>query len=183
MSAAIQSVLLASALGFGAQAQAPALRAGVSVQLAATTHAIALPAADLPDAQIVAVTAGGKVYVGTTPVPPAELAAKLKAGSPVYVKADARSKYSDVAAALDALRQAGVPAAFLLTAQRDAAEQNYPLPPKGLEIRLAPAAGSLLIEVQVKAGDSATFADVVRAADACRGAGAVVLLARPAPSR
>jgi len=56
-----------------AVAQPPALRAGVSVEMAATSHASPMPEADREDAVVVAVTAKGTVYYGITPVSPAEL--------------------------------------------------------------------------------------------------------------
>lgn len=182
MSNLSKAVYLAAALGSLALAQdprRPVLRAGVSVEMAATQHAVVMPQADEEDAQVVAVTIKGKVYLGITPLSPAELPAKVRGGQPVYLKADARASYSVVAAVLDALRQAGFSTVSLLTSQLESPQPGHPAPPKGLTVRLAPAAGAAAVEVQIRAPGSATYGDVVRVIDACRGTGAGVLLATP----
>lgn len=182
MSNVSKAVFLAAALGSLALAQdprRPVLRAGVSVELAGTQHAVAMPQADEEDAQVVAVTIKGKVYLGVTPLSPAELPAKVRGGKPVYLKADARASYSVVAAVLHALRQAGFSTVSLLTAQQESPQPGHPVPPKGLAVRLAPAAGAAAVEVHVRPAGSTAYGDVVRVIDACRGAGAGVLLASP----
>lgn len=127
----------------------PVLRAGVSVEMATTRYAVTMPQADEEDARVVAVTAKGKVYLGVTPLSPAELPAKLKGGVHVYIKADSRAAYADVARALDAVGQAGLSTPSLLTSQKDTPRQDFPLPPKGLEVRLGAApAGAAVVEVR-----------------------------------
>lgn len=116
-------------------AQAPVPRAGVSVQMAVTQHAQPLPQADQPDAVVVALTATGKLYLGIQPITPAELPRVQS----IYFKADARAPYAKVVEVLDALRHLGVTSVFLLTDQKDSPEPSYPVPPKGIELRL-PAA-------------------------------------------
>jgi hypothetical protein len=51
--------LLAAAIA----AQTPVLRKGVSVQMAVTTNAVAMPGADSADSLVVAVTFRGTIYV------------------------------------------------------------------------------------------------------------------------
>ena len=174
-----KAVSLAMAMGSMLVAQdprRPVLRAGVSVEMATTQHAVAVPQADEEDALVVAVTAKGRVYLGVTSLSPAELPAKVRGGKQVYIKADSRAPYAEVARVLEALRQAGFAAPLLLTGQKDTPEPGRPLPPRGLEVHLAPGAETAAVEVRVRAAGSAAYGDVVRVIDACRGAGASVLL-------
>ena len=131
------------------QAQAdptkPQLRAGVSVQMPATTSAVAVREADNVDSFVLAVTARGTVYLGVTPVTPADLPEKIKAdasiraGKKVYLKSDARTAYAVVEEVLDAMRSAGVSAPVLLTDQREGSDAGMPLPPKGIEVWVSPS--------------------------------------------
>jgi biopolymer transport protein ExbD len=193
--------LLAAALA----AQTPPLRKGVSVQMAVTTNAVAMPDADLADSLVVAVTSRGTVYLEVTALTPARLSAKVQAqlaghsGKRVYVKSDARTPYSTVAEVLDALRTAGVGAPILLTSQRDSTNAPH-VPPMGLEVLLPPApdaAQSVALKVGspqswdaelkqraqperpvvLQADGAAPFGDVVHAVDVCRAQGAKVFLA------
>jgi biopolymer transport protein ExbD len=152
------------------------LQRGISVELAVTSSAEAMPGADSDDATIVTITNRGKVYLGINPIAPSALTEKLKAtasnsGKELYIKADARTPYANVAKVLEAARAAGVQAAALLTAQPDSGQPSStqtgsgqpgsgqsgsPQPgsvvvPKGLEVLLGPAirAGSEPIIVQV----------------------------------
>jgi biopolymer transport protein ExbD len=122
---------------------APVLRQGVSVQMPVTRNAVPMPAADAAGAVVVAVTANGALYWDVTRVSPPQLAEKLKTiDSPpkLFLKADARAPWEAVGTVLDALRAAGIPAAQLLTAQKDASDaQTAVVPPKGLEVFIGPA--------------------------------------------
>jgi biopolymer transport protein ExbD len=147
-------------------AQSPVLRAGVSVELAVASNAVPMPDADEQDSLVVAVTASGRVYFGTTLVSPADLAEKVKGGlsgrtgKKLFIKGDARTPYAGMAKVLDAVRQAGVEAPNLLTAQRDSPEPGIPLPPKGLEVQVGPSvpSASESIAVQVlSAGQQITL--------------------------
>ena len=121
---------------------AQALRKGVHVELAVTTHAVAMPDADKADSIIVAVTHNGSVYLGIDPITPAALAEKRglfsRAEEKLYIKPDARTPYANVTKVLDALRTAGVTAPNLLTGQQETPEPGKLLVPKGLEVRLGP---------------------------------------------
>lgn len=134
--------------------QAPPLQKGVSVEMAPTRHALAMPGADRPGAWIVAVTARGSVYFGVDPVSPGELREKVKAalaghtGTSLYLKGDARVPYGSVRTVLAAAREAGIEAPNLLTSQRDSPEPGYPVPPKGLGVligRSVPAASESIV--------------------------------------
>jgi biopolymer transport protein ExbD len=121
---------------------AQALQKGISVELAVTRNAIAMPDADNAVALIIAVTHSGSVYFGIDPITPAALAKKLgpshRAEERLYIKADARTPYANVAKVLDAVRRAGVTAPNLLTAQHETPEPGKPVPPKGLEVLVGP---------------------------------------------
>ncbi len=191
-----------------AAAQTPALRKGVSVQMPATTNAVAVPDADLTDSLVVAVTFRGAVFLRVTAVTPAQLSEKVKAeldghpGKRVYLKGDARAPYSTVAEVLDALRTARVNAPILLTAQHDSTDASY-VSPTGLDVLLPPPAPDSAKSIILKVGNGqasdtelrqhaqrdkpvvlqvdgkAPFGEVVHAVDVCRAAGAKVFLATP----
>jgi biopolymer transport protein ExbD len=121
---------------------AQALRKGVSVELAVTRNAVAMPDADKEGAVIVAVTHSGRVYLGIDLITPAALAEKpglsSRAEEKLYIKADARTPYANVAKVLAAVRKAGVTAPNLLTGQHETPEPGKLLTPKGLEVRVGP---------------------------------------------
>ena len=113
-----------------------------------------------------AVTANGRVYFGTTPISPADLAEKVKSGlsghtgKKLYIKGDSRTPYAGMAKVLDAVRMAGIEAPNLLTAQRDSPEPGKLLPPKGLEVLVGPslpsASESIVVQV-LNAGQRPTL--------------------------
>ena len=134
-----------AALLYSAAQNSP-LQRGISVQLAPSANAEAMPEADNPNAWIVTVTAEGVVYFGTDPVTSEGLYYKMKAHSrklpkKLYVKADARAPYSSVERAL-----AGAHAFFesvvLLTEHPEPVRPGSIVAPQGLEVQItAPAAG------------------------------------------
>ncbi|MCL4402830.1 MAG: biopolymer transporter ExbD [Acidobacteria bacterium] len=93
---------------------------------------------------ILAVTAEGGVYVGVTPVNFAALPEKLKTElatrkeKRLYVKADARTLYSNVLQVLRALRTTGIRKLALLTSQRVPVKPGALVPPVGLEVLIVP---------------------------------------------
>ncbi len=99
----------------------PMLSKGVSVDLARTSNPIAMADADKEDAVLVAVTKDGRVYLGSTQTPPAELPGKVKdlltnkLDKTCYVKSDARARYEKVVEVVDNLRAAGVDNIGLIT--------------------------------------------------------------------
>ena len=118
---------------------AQALQKGISVELAVTHNAVAMPDADKEGALIVAVTHSGSVYFGIDPITPAALAEKPGlSGQKLYIKADARTPYANVAKVLDAVRTAGVTSPNLLTGQPETPEPGKLVPPKGLEVLVGP---------------------------------------------
>jgi biopolymer transport protein ExbD len=121
---------------------AQVLTKGVSVEEAVTSHAVAMPDADKVGAIVVAVTHNGDVYFGIDPVTPAALSERLgpsgRAGEKIYIKADARTPYADVARVLDAARTAGVTAPNLLTNQPETRVPGKLAPPTGLDVWVGP---------------------------------------------
>jgi biopolymer transport protein ExbD len=101
----------------------PMLSKSIPVTLAETRNPVSMPDADKEDAVIVAITRDGQVFLspGLQRVDAGELAPKVKdllSGRPsklVYIKADARAKYSKVEDVVDNLRAGGVDELGLLT--------------------------------------------------------------------
>jgi biopolymer transport protein ExbD len=119
------------------------LQRGVSVQLAVTSNAVAVPNADQPDALVVALTAEGSIYLRANPVPTPDLADRVRSilstrkDKTLYIKADARVPYARLVEVIDAVQKSGVAGLTFLTAQQDAADQgSSPVSPKGLELRV-----------------------------------------------
>jgi len=119
------------------------LQRGVSVQLAVTSNAVAIPNADKQDALVVALTADGTRYLRGEPLPAAALADRVRSilsnrkDKTLYIKADARVPYARLVEVIDALQKSGVKGLTFLTAQPDAADQGRtPVSPKGLELRV-----------------------------------------------
>jgi biopolymer transport protein ExbD/biopolymer transport protein TolR len=122
------------------------LQRGVSVQLAVTSNAVAVPDADNQNALVVALTADGTTYLGVTRLSTSALADSVRnilstrKDKTLYIKADARVPYARLVEVIDAVRNSGVDGLTLLTAQQDTADQGRQLvAPKGLEMRLVVA--------------------------------------------
>jgi len=139
------AVTLAGSSALAAQAQPgnesiPTLQKGISVALPVTNHAAWVKKADRKDAVVVTITSKSELYLGTRPIPAADLPAKVedalrgRAEKVVYIKADARAPYASVVEVLDVLRQADLEGITLLTAQDAPEAPTVPVPPKGLEM-------------------------------------------------
>ncbi len=160
------SVAVIGLVAVVASGQEAVLRRGVSVQLVPTKNAVAMPDADLGDAMVVAVTQKGSVYLNAEAASRESLTESIHrtlSAHPkqrIFVKSDARTAYAKVGTVLDALKKAGAYTPALLTDQKDPAEKTYPIPPKGLEIRVEagspPPAGAIVVDV-LKSGESAAF--------------------------
>ena len=101
----VVTVAVLATVQFAVNSTAQQLQQGVSVQLAPTTNALPMPAADNEDAWIVAITADGKMYFGIDPVDSASLFDAMKRrprnrDQKLYIKADARTPFAPVAVAL-----------------------------------------------------------------------------------
>jgi biopolymer transport protein ExbD len=103
----------------------PMLSKGVNVNMVKTHNPIKMVEADKEDAILVAVTRDGKVFLspGNSLTLPEQLGPKVKdlqqnrQDKTVYLKADARARFSSVTDVIDNLRTAGVDSLGLLTEQ------------------------------------------------------------------
>jgi biopolymer transport protein ExbD/biopolymer transport protein TolR len=99
----------------------PMLQKGVSVDLARVNNPHPMQAADKEDATVLAITRDGKIYLGADTIALDKITTKVKdrvadkLDKTVYIKSDARAKYGDVVAVVDAVRAAGVDSLGLLT--------------------------------------------------------------------
>jgi biopolymer transport protein ExbD len=101
----------------------PMLTKGVSVDLVKTKNPITMQAADKEDAILISVTRNGGVFLspGNIKLTADQLPERVrdlltnKIDKTVYVRADARSKYSTVEDVVDNLRAAGVSEIGLIT--------------------------------------------------------------------
>jgi hypothetical protein len=136
MKSLIEVCVVGSILICAASAQQeskPALKAGVSVQMAVADHAVVMRAADEENATVVAITADGKLYLGIQPSEPGALST-LNAEI-VYVKADSRAPFQKVLSVLDALRGKSV---VLLTASPANGDRTRIQPPYGIKLIALP---------------------------------------------
>ena len=137
------SLTMAANPGAMVAQQSVPLQRGVSVQMAVTRNAVAVPGADTQDALVVALTADGSVFLGGDRLPTPALADRVRSllstrnEKTLYIKADARVPSARLIEVIDAVQKSGVEGVTLLTTQQDAADQgNRPVPPKGLQMRV-----------------------------------------------
>ncbi|MGH9327901.1 MAG: ExbD/TolR family protein [Terriglobia bacterium] len=101
----------------------PLLQHNVSVDMVKTHNAIAMQDANKTNAAVISITRDGKIYFGSTLIPPDQVTNKVKdrlahnLNKTVYLKSDARAKYGDVTDVVDDIRAAGVEDLGLLTEQ------------------------------------------------------------------
>ena len=106
----------------------PMLQKGVSVQMARALNPQAMPDADKEDAVLVAVTRDGNIFLGREQIELKDLAESVRdmiatrVDKTVYIKSDARAKFSQVVKAVNEIRSAGVDKLGLIT-EKVTAEQ------------------------------------------------------------
>ncbi|HTU43609.1 MAG TPA: biopolymer transporter ExbD [Bryobacteraceae bacterium] len=101
----------------------PMLSKGVAVNMVKTHNDIKMQEADKEDAILIAITRDGKVFLspGNTMVQIDQLPPKVKdlqqnrSDKTVYIRADARARFSSVTDVIDALRTDGVDTIGLIT--------------------------------------------------------------------
>jgi biopolymer transport protein ExbD/biopolymer transport protein TolR len=101
----------------------PMLTKGQQVNMVKTHNDIKMQEADKEDAILIAVTRDGHVFLspGNSRVEPNELSGKVKdlqqnrSDKTVYIRADARARFSSVTDVIDNLRTAGVDTLGLIT--------------------------------------------------------------------
>jgi biopolymer transport protein TolR len=116
----------------------PMLQKGVTVAMANVPDPVDLPDADKDDAIIVAITRTGDVFVGNDKTPRDQITNKIKdlvsnrIDKTIFIRADQRARYGDVAAVVDEVRNAGVDKVGLLTERVDRTRRApTPPPPTG----------------------------------------------------
>jgi biopolymer transport protein ExbD len=151
---------------FAIEMNSQQLQKGISVEMAPTTNASPMPAADKLNAWIVTVTADGQLWFGTNPVSRDDLVAEMirtprNRDQDLYIKADARTPYADVASALKAAHTARFETPILLTAQRVSTQPGTMVAPRGLEVWIGSEAASdrnpVLVEIASAKPDSPTL--------------------------
>lgn len=136
-----------------ASAQSPALQKGVSVQMAVTSNATPMPAADNNDAWIVTIGADAKLFFGADPVDADGLMNDVrihprKRDAKLYIKADARAPFSSVQNVIKISRSAYFESVVFLTDQNEAPALGKMVAPKGLEVQLTAApSGAVVVEL------------------------------------
>jgi biopolymer transport protein ExbD/biopolymer transport protein TolR len=101
----------------------PMLSKGVAVNMVKTHNDIKMQEADKEDAILIAITRDGKVFLspGNSLIQVDQLPAKVKdlqqnrSDKTVYIRADARARFSSVTDVIDALRTDGVDTIGLIT--------------------------------------------------------------------
>ena len=101
----------------------PMLSKGQTVNMVKTRNPIKMQEADREDAILIAITRDGKAFLspGNMMIQPDQLSGKVKdlqqnrQDKTVYIKADARARFSSVTDVIDNLRTAGVEQLGLLT--------------------------------------------------------------------
>ncbi len=100
----------------------PMLQHGVSVDLAKSKNPREMKDSDKDDAILIAVNRDGRFFIGSDEIKKEQIAEKVKdllerktGDKTVYVKADRRAKYGDVATVVDEVRSDGVDSLGLIT--------------------------------------------------------------------
>lgn len=133
------AIALFAAVGIHAQQ----LQKGISVNMAETQNALAMPEADNPDAWIVTITADGRLYFGVNPVTPQQLFETMEAtprhrDAKLYIKADAHSTFVSLKTALGPARSVWFADAVLLTSQNAPSGSTGVVSPQGIDVRITP---------------------------------------------
>ncbi len=137
------AIVLAAVLGVHSQQ----LQKGIHVDLAQTTSAQPMPAADESNAWIVTIANDGRLWFGTNPVSRTALLDSMIStprlrDQNLYIKVDARARYADVASVLKEARTVKFDSPVLLTGQPESPQPGTILPPKGLTVWLSSTATS-----------------------------------------
>jgi biopolymer transport protein ExbD/biopolymer transport protein TolR len=113
----------------------PMLQHGEAVNMARVNNASDMPDADRDDAVLVAISADGVVYLGTTKTTVDDLTQQVRSvvenrsDKTIFVRSDARAKYGNVVQVVDAVRAAGVDKIGLLTERVQPNPQSRVAPP------------------------------------------------------
>jgi biopolymer transport protein ExbD len=112
----------------------PLFKPGAPVDMARVKDPIEMPDANRDDAVIVAIARDGSTFLGNTKMPLDEISSRARdrmsgrLDKTVFIKSDARTKYSDLVKVVDRVRTAGVDEVGLLTERSDANRRAPPRP-------------------------------------------------------
>jgi biopolymer transport protein TolR len=154
----VSLLVLAVAIALGTSGQTPALQKGVSVQMAVTNNAQAMPAADELDAWVIAVTADGRLFFGADQETAEGLLDQMKVNprkrdQNLYIKADARAPFSAVKKALYAAREGLFENPVLLTMQHESVRPGTVAPPRGIGVSLSDSRGGEAVFVRLSSSE------------------------------
>jgi biopolymer transport protein ExbD len=97
---------------------------GTALELARTNHAAPMHSAVREDAMLITVTRDGHFFYGMHQVRPDDLALAMRdsveqgSEKKVYLRVDARARYSDAVLVIDQVREAGIQQIGIITEQR-----------------------------------------------------------------
>ena len=133
------AIALFAAVGIHAQQ----MQKGISVNMAETRNAVAMPEADTPAAWIVTITAEGHLYFGVKPVTPQQLFETMEAtprhrDAKLYIKADVHSTFVSLKTALGPARSVWFSDAVLLTSQPAPTGSTGVVSPQGIDVQIIP---------------------------------------------
>lgn len=150
----VLAYILAVALFAAVGIHAKQMHKGISVQMAETKNAEAMPEADTPGAWIVTVRRDGALHFGVEMVTPEGLLGKMRSTprnrmAKLYIKADARASFGALAQVFEQARAALFDSAVLLTSQTESGATGTIVPPKGLEISIGPhsSVGAVVVKL------------------------------------
>jgi biopolymer transport protein ExbD len=143
LSVSLATLAVAANFALSDPGQSPELQKGVSVKMAVTSSATAMPEADNNNAWVVTVTEDGKLYFGTNEVTVDRLNEQMKVtprnrDQNLYIKADSRTQFANVQKALQSAREALFDSPVLLTSQPTSAKPGVMVPPNGLQVLAGP---------------------------------------------
>lgn len=144
LSVSLATLAVAANFALSDPGQSPELQKGVSVKMAVTSSATAMPEADNNNAWVVTITQDGKLFFGTHSVTVDSLAEEMKVtprnrDQNLYIKADARTRFANVERVLEAGREVAFDKPVLLTAQPVPSAPGTMVPPNGLQVLADPA--------------------------------------------
>jgi biopolymer transport protein ExbD len=110
----------------------PMFQPGPPMDMARVKDPVEMPDANRDDAVIVAIARDGTTFLGNTKMPLDEISSRVRdriasrLDKTVFIKSDARTKYSDLVRVVDEVRTAGVDEVGLLTEKSDANRRAVP---------------------------------------------------------
>lgn len=108
----------------------PMISVGAPVEMARVNRPIDMPNAQRDDAVVVAISSDGAIFLGNTKIGLDEICPRVsdrlagRMDKTVFIKSDARAKYSELVKVVDEIRSAGVEDVGLLTEKSNASRSS-----------------------------------------------------------